>query len=138
MPDTAGNSNNAYRLSQYVAIAELAVALPKFDIYLLPLRQGTSHPPDEHALLMAAACFAFLLLPIIALAGLSRQTWWGYLALGLFPILAGLVFGVIAVPLVQYFVGFVPEWASWFVVIINGALAIFCVSLYRTEKSGGG
>lgn len=123
-----------YRLSQYVAIGELAVALPLYGIYLLPFRAAADGSQETIPVLMAALCVAFLLLPIIALAGVSRPAWWGYLAMGLFPAVAGVVFGVTAMPLVQYLYGLAPQFTAVYVAIINAGVSVLSAYLYRAEK----
>ena len=124
-----------FRLSQYVAIGELAVALPLYGIYLLPFRAAADGSQETFPIAMAVLSVAFLLLPIIALAGVSRAAWWGYLAMGLFPAVAGVVFGVTAMPLVQYLYGFAPQFATVYIAIINAGVSVLSAYLYRAEKA---
>ena len=75
----------------------------------------------------------FLVLPFVALYGVSKDQRIGYWALGLFPIVA-FVFGVTAIPFVKFFYGTNVMVNSYLIGAVNIAVVISAVWLY---KAGG-
>jgi hypothetical protein len=73
----------------------------------------------------------FVVLPFLALYGVSKHRRYGYWSLGLVPLVAS-VFGVTAIPFVKYLYGSNVMLNTVFIVTINIAVIFASIWLYRS------
>ena len=122
------------RIAQFIALGQVLVALPLYGIYTAPLRffvaVGYWAPMN---MLTNVLGIVFLVLPLLALYGVSTDRTYGYWSLGLFPVVA-LAFGVTAIPLVNYLYGTDMMLNTVFIIVINVVVILAAIWLYR---SGG-
>ena len=121
------------RIAQTLALGEMLVALPLYDIYTGPFQffgmTGYWAPMNQLANLLS---IVFVILPLLALYGVSKERTYGYWSLGLFPVVA-LVFGITALPLVKYLYGSKVTLNTVCIVIINLAVTTAALWLYRSR-----
>ncbi len=121
-------------IAQVIAIAELLVAVPLYEIYRTPFRfLGAASYWTTVAVLTNLASLAFIALPFIALFGVSTNRSVGYWALALFPLIA-LVFGVTAVPFVKHLYGTDVVVNSYSIIAVN--LSVFVATVWLYLASG--
>jgi hypothetical protein len=122
------------RISQLIALGEVIVALPLYGIYTAPVRFfGAIGYWAPMNILTNVLSVVFLVLPLLALYGISKDRSYGYWSLGLFPVVA-FVFGVTAIPFVKYLYGSDVMLNTVFIVLINVLVTAAAIWLYY---SGG-
>jgi len=122
------------RIAQIVAIGELIVAVPLFGVYTAPFRFiGAVGYWAPEAILTNILSIVFVVLPFVALYGVSKGWIIGYWAMGVFPIVA-FAFGITAIPFVKYLYGSDVMVNSY---IIGGANIVVVLSAVWLYKAGG-
>lgn len=124
------------RIAQLIALGEVIVALPLYGIYTAPIRLfGATGYWAPMNLFTNALGVVFLVLPLLALYGVSKARNYGYWCLGLFPVVAS-VFGVTAIPFVKYLYGSDVTLNTVFIVLINVLVTAAAVWLYHSGGLG--
>lgn len=122
------------QIAQLVAFGEVLTALPLYGIYTAPFRFfGAIGYWVPMNILTNVLSIVFVVLPLLAMYGVSKNKGYGYLSLGLFPVVA-FVFGVTAIPFVRYLYGSNVMLNTVFIALINIVVIAAAMWLYR---SGG-
>jgi len=122
------------RIAQLIALGEVLVAMPLYGIYTAPIRFfGSIGYWAPMNILANVLSVVFVVLPLLALYGISKDRSYGYWSLGLFPVVAFLS-GVTAIPFVKYLYGNDAMLNTVFIVLINVVVTSAAIWLYR---SGG-
>lgn len=124
------------RIAQFIALGEVLVALPLYGIYTAPIRFFGVSDIGYWApinIVTYVLCVVFVVLPLLALYGISKDRSYGYWSLALFPVVA-FVFGVTAIPFVKHLYGSNAMLNTVFIVLINVVVTSAAIWLYR---SGG-
>ncbi|MCU7807309.1 MAG: hypothetical protein KZQ73_05495 [Candidatus Thiodiazotropha sp. (ex Semelilucina semeliformis)] len=124
---------NKKRIAQLISFGEVLVALPLYGIYTAPIRYfGAIGYWTPMNILTNVLSVVFLVLPLLALYGVSKDRSYGYWSLGLFPVVA-FVFGVTAIPFVKYLYGNDVMLNTVFIVLINVLVTAAAIWLYYSD-----
>ena len=124
-------------IAQIIAVSELITAVPLYAIYTAPFRFfGAAAYWTPMGILANILSVMFIVLPFIALYGISKELKIGYLAIGLFPIVS-YVFGVTAIPFVKHLYGSEVRLNSYIIIALNILVVVVTVWLYRNQGKQG-
>lgn len=123
------------RIGQLFALGEILVALPLYGIYTAPIRFfGAIGYWAPMSIFTNVLSIVFLVLPLLALYGISKNRTYGYWSLGLFPVVS-FVFGVTAIPFVKYLYSSDVMLNAVFIVLINVLVTATAIWLYISGGS---